>query len=57
VRGRARRIAMTTEEQFCGHGECSCEVTGEQKYCSEHCSKAESAGGDAPCECGHDGCG
>lgn len=48
---------MMTEEQFCAHGECSCEVTSDQEYCSDQCSKAESEGTEGACDCGHDACG
>lgn len=41
----------------CGHKMCSCPVTGEEKYCSDHCREATEQGiAEIACDCGCPGC-
>lgn len=46
---------MTPTMKKCSHPACQCEVSDNQKYCSESCRDA----GDTleiSCNCGHAGC-
>ncbi len=41
----------------CAHEGCGCPVTGDNKYCSDHCSAAGDADmTEIACDCGHPGC-
>jgi hypothetical protein len=49
---------MADDDNKCGHNGCSCAVSGDAEYCSDHCENA--AGQDITeisCDCGHPGCG
>jgi hypothetical protein len=43
----------------CEHTTCTCEVTADDPYCSDHCREhgAHGQSDTHPCECGHPGCG
>jgi hypothetical protein len=42
----------------CSHETCSCSVTGDSEYCSDHCREAEKQDlTEITCDCGHGGCG
>lgn len=43
------------KEKKCAHPACNCQVTGDDKYCSQYC---KDAGGtmEISCNCGHTGC-
>lgn len=42
----------------CQHQGCTCQVSGGEQFCSDHCREhAEHGDTDHSCECGHPGCG
>ncbi len=50
-------LTMAEEDNKCAHDMCSCMVSGDDDYCSEHCEDAEDQDMDEiSCDCGHPGC-
>lgn len=48
---------MADENNTCGHDICSCPVSGDQEYCSDHCRETERQDmTEIACDCGHPGC-
>ena len=46
------------DDDRCGHDGCSCSVSGDQDYCSDHCRNADDQDiTEISCDCGHSGCG
>jgi hypothetical protein len=46
------------DENECGHDGCGCSISGDQKYCSDHCENADDQDIiEISCDCGHPGCG
>jgi len=46
------------DDNRCGHDGCSCSVSGDQEYCSDHCRNADDQDiTEISCDCGHSGCG
>ena len=42
----------------CGHEGCTCDVTADQEFCSDHCRDHAGMGShdEHPCQCGHPAC-
>ena len=44
------------DENKCGHSMCDCPVSGDAKYCSDHCKDAADQDiVEIACDCGHPG--
>ncbi|MGA9528990.1 MAG: hypothetical protein WBS24_12825 [Terriglobales bacterium] len=46
---------MTTSKK-CAHPSCNCQVTSDDKYCSQFCKDAGADEVEIACDCGHDIC-
>ncbi len=45
------------DDNKCAHNACSCTVTNDEDYCSEHCEDAEDQDIiEIKCDCGHSAC-
>ena len=47
---------MPEDTKKCAHPACTCQVTGDTKYCSQYCKDAGNTA-EIACNCGHAGCG
>jgi len=46
---------MAIGNKKCAHPACNCQVSENQKYCSQYCTDA-AATTEISCNCGHAGC-
>jgi hypothetical protein len=66
LESRMEEIVNATEEKKCAHPGCSCEVSGDQEYCSPQCEQSATSGaqqsasprtqGRSDCGCNHAEC-
>lgn len=52
-----RRMTPMSQTHECKHEGCTCQVPGDQDYCSDQCQRAQEQGTGETCGCGHSHCG
>jgi hypothetical protein len=52
----SRRTSMAKNRHKCAHGNCQCQVSEDEKFCSEYCREAGEEIVEIGCGCEHKPC-